>query len=254
VAAALLALSLLSICMSAAHAGPALPTPAPDNSLTVKDYVDAGVPPIDKAWMEDDYKKAETALSAIARTDPTQLPRFGSKRSGELFAHIISRKILDLLSDKAVPIDTRIDNDWVMDACGPILDIYDRAGKPDRVFDVEQLELSGHIMRAQLAAAIAMNEFNAAHKKEEGPGMKQIRTQFATCATMTLNFMMNHASVRTTEAVRFAGQLKEFLPKLQGELLPEAQQQLKARLKKFAEGEGDKELKKALSELVLALK
>ena len=190
-------------------------------------------------------KKAETALSAIARADPTKLPRFGSRQSGELFAHIISRKNLDLLSDKAIPIDTRIDNDWVMDACAPILDIYAHADKPDRVFDVEQLELSGHIMRAQLAAAVAMNEFNAAHnKKDQGPGMKQVRTQFATCATMTLNFMMNHASVRTAEAVRFTGQLKEFLPRLQAELLPEAQQQLKARLKKFADDEADKELKK----------
>src|SRR5438105_120503 len=88
-AAAALALLALSICVRIAHAGPTLPTPAPDNSLPVKEYVDAGVPPIDKPWMEDDYKKAGTALSAIARTDPTKLPRFGSKRSGELFAHVI---------------------------------------------------------------------------------------------------------------------------------------------------------------------
>jgi hypothetical protein len=58
-----------------------------DESLTVEQYLGLGVPPPDRAWQAEDYKKAGRVFSKLSRE---QLPRFESPRSGEIFARIVS--------------------------------------------------------------------------------------------------------------------------------------------------------------------
>jgi len=60
--------------------------------------------------------------------------------------------------------------------------------------------------------------------------------------------------VRTSEAIRFSGELKEYFPAFVAQLTPEAQEQLKADLQKRAEGEPDQQLKAALNALLATVK
>ena len=211
---ALAALVALSAGAPAAQAGP---TAAPDNSLTVKEYVDAGVPPIDKAWTPEDYKKAGTALEAIAKGDVTKLPRFNSKNSGELFAHITSQKNLELFGDKTVPVETRAEKTRTIVSYLPVFVVYANAIKPDQTFDAETLELGGFILRAELAAAQVITELKAAHNiVDDNEGFKATRAGYAQTVGGVLEFMMDHANIRTSETVRFIAKLKEFLPQAGG--------------------------------------
>jgi hypothetical protein len=249
----LLSLAAL-LALSAAVPALAGPTPAPDNSLTVKEYVDAGVPPIDKAWGPEDYAKAATALEAIIKGDSTKLPRYKSKNSGEMFAHIVAQKNLDVYGDKTVSVDMRAQKAGLLGDYVPMFALYGNAIKPEHTFDSEALELGGFVLRAELEAARVVDEFKTAHgMKEDNAGFKQARAGFAQTIGGVFEVMMDHASIRTSETTRFVGELKEFLPKLVAELTPEAQQQFKAKLKEYAGNEADKELKEALTGLLAGL-
>lgn len=233
----------------------AAPTPAPDNSLKTKDYLDAGVPPIDKAWTTDDYKKGVKALSDIAAKDATQLPRYKSGTSGELFAHLIAQKNIDAMTDKAVSVDERINMAAALGDYVPVFMLYVGAIKPGRTFDAETLELGGFLLRAELAANGAVDDFVAAHPDRKGnDGFKKMQGGFAQTAEGVIDFMMDKVNVRKSEAARFAVELKDVLPKLVVLFDPEAQAHIKAQLKEFIAKEDDKPLKAALADLLTALK
>ncbi len=61
-----------------------------DRSLSVKAYLEAGVPPLDRPWGAAQFASAVAALREIARDGETLLPRAGSRTSGQVWARIIS--------------------------------------------------------------------------------------------------------------------------------------------------------------------
>jgi hypothetical protein len=231
------------------------PTPAPDNSLTLKEYIDAGVPAIDKPWTAGDYQKAGTTLADIAKKDPTKLPRLDSKNSGDLFAHIIAQKNLAGLTDKTVPVDTRIKMAETITAYVPIFAAYADAIKPNQTLDAETLKLGGFILRAELAAGQVVEEFIAAHPDaKDNAGFKQARDGFAMTAGGVVEFMMDKDHIRKSEATRFAGELKGVLPDIVALFNADAQVIIKNQLKDAAAKEEDKDLKAALTDLLASLK
>ncbi len=70
-----------------------------DHSLTVQEYTLKGMPPADSAWKEESYLKAHITLSNIRLKDFSALPRKNSKKSGEVFNHLISKEYLSFLDD-----------------------------------------------------------------------------------------------------------------------------------------------------------
>jgi hypothetical protein len=62
----------------------------PDPSLTVADYVAAGVPDPARPWSANEMAVAARVLNRLAAGDPSRLPAHGSARSGALFARITS--------------------------------------------------------------------------------------------------------------------------------------------------------------------
>jgi len=65
----------------------------PDHSLTVEQYVDLGMPVSGVNWTADERSTARSILRKLASQDPTQLPRFRSKRSGALFEKLTREEV-----------------------------------------------------------------------------------------------------------------------------------------------------------------
>ena len=208
---------LLALCAAVSPVR-AEPVPAPDHSLAIQKYLDAGVPPIDKPWTPEEFRKAAKVLEDMAAKDVTQLPRYNSKASGVLFAHIIAQENLYGFANKDIPVDTRIK--LVNDAAAylPLFVLYTHSVSTERTFDAEMLELGGFILRMEMAESGVFGEFMAAHpeKKDDArtqAGFVQMRDSVERTAGALLDLMMDRTYVRTAEATRFARELNDNLPR-----------------------------------------
>ena len=70
-----------------------------DHSLTVREYLRQGIPPINRPWTNDEFSAAVNILKLIKTKDSLALPRYESKRSGPLFRHMISMDNLAFLNN-----------------------------------------------------------------------------------------------------------------------------------------------------------
>lgn len=78
-----------------------------DRSLTPEEYVKLGLPKIDRPWSSSDMARAYKVLSEIAKREPQELPRYGSPKSGKVFARITSEDNLDSVRKKSLPLSIR---------------------------------------------------------------------------------------------------------------------------------------------------
>lgn len=62
----------------------------PDNSLTLTNYTDIGIPSPDKIWTVTDYKVALKYLKELHKEDREGLPRKDSPLSGQLFERMVN--------------------------------------------------------------------------------------------------------------------------------------------------------------------
>jgi hypothetical protein len=198
-------------------------------------------------------------LKKIAANDPTQLPRFESAKSGEVFAHMISQKNLDAFTNKATPVDNRFEMAEHVDGYVGMFNLYAAELKPEHTFDIESLELGGLILRVEVAAVTVTPEFLDAHAERKNlksvqDGLKEMRGGYAQSAGGVAELLVAHDSVRPSQAVRFIGELKGYLPSLVAALEPDAQKKLKAQIKTAGDAEQDKDLKHALGDLLAAMK
>jgi hypothetical protein len=90
----------------AARAGAAEPS-VPDGSLSEKEYMDRGMPALDRAWTSADMAKAAKVLAVIGKEHPEQLPRIRSKKSGTVLARLADTQPIDELIKQAPKIDSR---------------------------------------------------------------------------------------------------------------------------------------------------
>ena len=82
--AAILAIALSILILGAAGNGLVVP---PDDSLTPSQYSKLGVPDVNVPWSAKEYAAAAAVLVEL---DRTQLPRYASPKSGQLFKQLIA--------------------------------------------------------------------------------------------------------------------------------------------------------------------
>jgi hypothetical protein len=87
---------------------PAQPDREKDQSLKSEEYVRMGLPAPDKVWSGADMMKANQVLASFTPGKAAQLPRYKSSRSGDVFARLTSVESLPSFRDRAVPVQTRL--------------------------------------------------------------------------------------------------------------------------------------------------
>lgn len=73
-----------------------------DNSLTIEEYIELGIPDPAKEWTMADYSQAHNVLGKLKWERQLQLPVRDSNKSGFLFERMISRDYLSFLQDSLI--------------------------------------------------------------------------------------------------------------------------------------------------------
>jgi len=235
------------------------PTAAADNSLSVKEYTDLGIPAIDKTWTADDYTKANKVLQEIVKTDATQLPRYNSAKSGVVFDRLTARENLPRIGDKQMAADTRLaEAANIMQTCIPTFLAYATPGKGLAVFDEEALKLGVFLLRAELVASLLADEVQQgdpdfAKDAKRMEGANQIKSGMATTAGGLIEMIADHKTVRGDVAVRSLAELKDLLPRACAHMLVEGRKNVKDQLTAAIAGETDAARKTAFEATLGAL-
>ena len=120
----------------------ALPIPAPDTSLDVRDYVLRGMPAPDRSWMPSDYERAAVLLEELAHESPPAFPRFESTKSGRLFSRIVSPDSLELASPAGASHEQKLALLVpLLGATNRIMSAYAFAARTNATYDDELVEL-----------------------------------------------------------------------------------------------------------------
>jgi hypothetical protein len=75
-----------------------------DHSYPLKKYRELGIPDISRPWKVSEFAGVIATLRAIKNKNPLSLPRKGSRKSGELFDHLISMDNLSFLKLDTLPL------------------------------------------------------------------------------------------------------------------------------------------------------
>ncbi|QDT28221.1 hypothetical protein Enr10x_35610 [Gimesia panareensis] len=190
-----------------------------DNSLPLKDYLDAGVPAHDRNWTGSDMEQAADALSEIAKQNAGQLPRYQSLQSGKLFDRIIAADNLDLYQNQLSPIEVRVhDAIILMQSSNRILVLYATAFADQKVADSEMIEMIGTTLRLSAAIVRLLDEFLPTLDENDPTypvrmeSLDNMRKNLATVVIANLKVPTESHLYRTSELKRLIGYMQDTYP------------------------------------------
>lgn len=142
---------------TAASQAPAIPFL--DESLSIEEYLELGMPRTDQYWSGRDMQAASDKICEFSIGKKGVLPRFQSERSGKMFSRITDEGNLKMLRDPNVPIGTR----WFQGikfvfGLQRIQDHYSVAFNQHYVSDIEMAELAAANLRADATMMKVMYE------------------------------------------------------------------------------------------------
>lgn len=156
-------LFLLFTTLPAKAAEPSTRTdPPPDRSLTVKEYVDRGIPSVDKPWTADDQKKAVLVLLTMSVKESDKLPRFESARSGAVFSRLVDTGVRERFLDRKIATEKRFNeagNEF--ETRYIILQAYLAAFVKNGVGNAEMVEISASTLRIAGTFLVVLDEYFA---------------------------------------------------------------------------------------------
>lgn len=149
-----------------------MPVPV-DKSLTLEEYAQLGMPPIDRTWTESDLSKAADILTEVARKDGSQLPRYGSPTSGDLFQRMTATDYLDLIRNRALPPQECMLQASEYFALLPrLLTLYTTAYKSETASSTEMMEVAGSQVRV-VSYLLRLTEQLGSSLDESQPGVSE---------------------------------------------------------------------------------
>ena len=244
------------------HGSPPQPDiqPPPDNSVALSDYFSAGMPAQDRAWTGSDMAAAAMLLQEFAKTDPCQLPRYGSPKSGELFARIVDSSNLEPFKDSSIPLGERLPNALeLMDAGNQILKIYLDAFTKHQVADSELVELLGAQLRVIVVMIALVEELmptvdrNAPNYSVRMEGLAKMKSGMAEVISGNLVTLTESHAYRITELKRLIGYQQITFPAIIPALTEDSQTSFITRLRTMAEDPQLQQLNPELEQLSKAV-
>lgn len=116
--------------------------PYADNSLSTSEYLEMGIPSIDKQWTATELNETLQLLKELKEEDKLALPRKNSPYSNEVFTHLSSIDNFNILRDKNVDISERMTEAYLLlHLSNSIIDLYQESHEPNERFGKEVLTL-----------------------------------------------------------------------------------------------------------------
>lgn len=236
-------------------------TPPIDESLAGDEYLRLGLPAYDRAWNHDDMAQAEFILAAVAQKGVAQLPRYRSKRSGEVFLRLISKQNLESYDDAALPPAIRLRQALShFGASNQIAKIYLRSFPKKDGRDTELAELLGSHLEMTVVILQLLDEClptiakNDPQYEKRIQELDQIRLGFEAVVFYHLRITTQTESYRLTERMRLVDYMKDTFPLIIPKLSSDASAECLRRLEDMQDDPVLQDLQPGLGELQLRVK
>ncbi|MEQ8785812.1 MAG: hypothetical protein RIC55_05915 [Pirellulaceae bacterium] len=235
------------------------PKPPADTSLTAAEYRRLGVPNIDQPWSGADMSVAAQAIASIARRNPSELPRYQSKHSGEVFSRLTADENLEQFRDASRPIEQRLPEGLAyFQGMQGVVNAYLPAFQQQKTGGVEMIELLGAIMKA----AVMMDDLASEFMPKLDPrdpsypvrieGMRTMKRGFGQMVDGSLITLTESNAYTVAERKQFIAHLKKALPKIVAGLSPEQREEIINKLKSHQQDPKLQDLQPDLDELAAA--
>jgi len=208
-----------------------------DRSLTPEEYVKLGLPGHEKAWSTAEMVAASKALAALAQKEPQSLPRYQSKRSGQVFARITAAENLAPFRDQSPPIRPRLAQAIEFGrAANNIMKLYAEAFQRGFVGGSDMAELLAMDLRNAVALTRLARELIPTIQKDDPKylarmeGLAIMRRGLATTFSGVLITLTERPPYSAQDLRRLLATMQETLPLLAQELVPEHRRVVVARL------------------------
>ena len=232
-----------------------------DRSLSLDEYLQSGVPASDRPWSGADMARAADRLTAAGQADRARLPRYGSKRSGELFARLTASRNLDLYRNRTLPLMARLpDGLKYLESFNRLVKAYLSAFQDGAVGGDEIIELLGATMRVTTVLMGCVDEFvptipkDAPNYATRMAGLNQMKEGMASIVMGTLQTLSEKDEYRVDERLRLLGYMRESIPAILPRLLPGTRKEIAVRVKGMAKDADLKELQPALDDFSEAIR
>jgi hypothetical protein len=178
-------------------------SPPPDNSLTAEQYVERGLPAIDRVWAPADVVQVAKIFGTFTAAQYRDLPRYESQRSGKVFARITSPRNIEILEDPTWPLKMRLEQALgYIQGNKQLLKVYMSALANKDVGGTELVELMGSHLRMTVTLLKLVDEFVPTLDKNDPTypvrmqGLEQMKQGLAA----RLDIPFSHAAGKLTAA------------------------------------------------------
>lgn len=231
-----------------------------DPTLSSAEYEARGMPPIQNPWSVAVYQQAVPVLTTLRTENPALLPRFSSKRSGEVFRRMVSRENLQLYTNKDMDWTTRRSSLGDLLVVLPsVMGIYGGAVQEGQPLDREMLEATLHQGHAMVLLWHTFDEVAPTmYKKDEGLSRRmmtlQLLQQNAGIAVLGMIGMSeDQQRIRLENRIWYISELAKLLPDLANRAEQSTQNTIRKQVARLVAAETAPELKKQLESLQSAL-
>ncbi len=204
---------------------------------------------------------AEKTLAALGQKGYRQLPRYKSKRSGEMFARLTSPQNLELFKNRSLPLNARFPQALqYYQASNQVSKLYAFGYLKKEVRDSELVELMGALFRTTVVLLELVDEYLPTIKKDDPKyqarmqGLEQMKRGLASIVTGGLQTLRERTHYRRSELVRLVDYMDETFPLLIPRLPAKTRTETLLRLEKMQEDPTLKDLQPGLRQLHLKVK
>jgi hypothetical protein len=199
------------------------------------------MPSHDRVWVGKDMAVAASKLLALAGRAPDQLPRYGSERSGAMFARIVARDNLNFFRSRSEPLESRMAQalDYV-DSLNAIAKIYLSARLANNVKGDELIELIGAELSAFQVELELVSEFVPTLSKDDPKypvrmeGLNEVRQALAGNLLSQLTTLTEVQNYDVGLRARLLGYCRETFPYLVPGLTATYQERVLRRLNELS--------------------
>ncbi len=227
-----------------------------DESLTPDEYIRLGLPAHDREWGGADMARAAKILESFGQQKYRQLPRYQSKRSGEVFARLTSPANLELFRNDGLPLESRLgDALSFYQAHNQILMLYLAAFEKGDARATELVELLGSTLRMTVVMIELVDQLIPTLNKDDPSypvrmqGLDRMRGGLATVVSRNLDSLSERSAYRVGELRRLIGYMQKTLPKIVPALPAASRAETLVRLKNLVDDPEMIDLRADLEEL-----
>ncbi len=219
-----------------------------DHSLTVKEYMQQGIPPINRPWNHDDLSTAVNILQLIRTKDSLALPRFNSRKSGPLFRHMTSLEEVAFLNNDHLPLrDKSFMLQNFLNLEGQLTGLYMNPKSEQQYYSEELVRLymfALAIAQKMLDMAYAINTAGNGPVQNTRSGLPAVQHLYERMLVFVVREQMNLSSYRTEDLEALCDTVGAAIRKNSDWFAPQTRSLLKAEMKNVADHTSSEKIKK----------